>query len=273
MKEIPLIDVNLLKDHLMIMVGLFLEPLSKHSYKFYSSYGTLRENYASAIVKATKLLENENVRIWDPFCGSGTVLIEAIAEKAGRLVRNKEATTNILFNDSPFLSEVEFLSQEDKKIKGLFIGSDINMRALSSLISNAKEANIEGVDMEYVDLNIDSPLRKTFRLNNGFIAMHGDFEDIGKKVVFKNENKISILTNIPYGKDKRVANESQVASIYSRFGRMIRENKEKLEEVYVLKKSNNKDFEEKSGCEWKSILVFSNAGIKVELVKWNKSNI
>lgn len=69
------IEFFILKDMCSIMIDLSGTPLHKRGYRPERVTAPLRETLAAAIAKTSR--PRENVLLWDPFCGSGTIAIEA----------------------------------------------------------------------------------------------------------------------------------------------------------------------------------------------------
>lgn len=82
------IEFFILKDVCSVMIDLSGTPLHKRGYRPERVAAPLRETLAAAIAKTSR--PRENVVLWDPFCGSGTIAIESamlmknIAPGAGR---------------------------------------------------------------------------------------------------------------------------------------------------------------------------------------------
>lgn len=72
------IDVRVFIDGTWALIGvrLFDEPLSRRSYRVLSVRGALRPTVAAALVRMATLGKTMQ-QVWDPFCGSGTILCEA----------------------------------------------------------------------------------------------------------------------------------------------------------------------------------------------------
>ncbi len=68
------IDFFIFKDRASLMIDLSGTPLHKRGYRPQSVAAPLRETLAAAIVKLSR--PREGVVLRDPFCGSGTILIE-----------------------------------------------------------------------------------------------------------------------------------------------------------------------------------------------------
>ena len=69
------IDFFLFKDDITIMIDLSGTPLHKRGYRPRTVQAPLRETLAAAVAKLAR--PREDVLFCDPFCGSGTILIEA----------------------------------------------------------------------------------------------------------------------------------------------------------------------------------------------------
>lgn len=69
------IEFFLFKDKANLMIDLSGVPLHKRGYRPETVDAPIRETLAAAMVKLAR--PRENVLLWDPFCGSGTIAIEA----------------------------------------------------------------------------------------------------------------------------------------------------------------------------------------------------
>ena len=72
------IDIRVFIDGTWALIGvrLFGEPLSRRGYRVVSLRGALRPTVAAALVRIARPA-GARPRIWDPFCGSATILCEA----------------------------------------------------------------------------------------------------------------------------------------------------------------------------------------------------
>lgn len=70
------IEFFLFKDVVTLMIDTSGEPLHKRGYRPLSGGAPLRETLAAAMVMNARL--SDDILLWDPFCGSGTILIEAV---------------------------------------------------------------------------------------------------------------------------------------------------------------------------------------------------
>jgi 23S rRNA G2445 N2-methylase RlmL len=72
------IDIRVFIDGTWALIGvrLFDEPLSRRTYRVVNLRGSLRPTVAAALVRIASPGRGR-LRIWDPFCGSATILCEA----------------------------------------------------------------------------------------------------------------------------------------------------------------------------------------------------
>ncbi len=69
------IEFFILKDRATLMIDTSGAPLHKRGYRPDSGLAPMRETLAAAVAATTR--PRDNVLLWDPFCGSGTIVIEA----------------------------------------------------------------------------------------------------------------------------------------------------------------------------------------------------
>ena len=69
------IEFFILNDEATLMIDTTGEPLHKRGYRRESNAAPIRETLAAAIVATSR--PREDVLMWDPMCGSGTLAIEA----------------------------------------------------------------------------------------------------------------------------------------------------------------------------------------------------
>jgi len=242
--------------------------------------------------------QQKSLLFWDPFCGAGTLAIEAfsiIFQRQARKLKTiaEEGFTNLPFNKkdefSKFLKEELKLSTSyviniEEKFDCKFICSDINNKSLTALSDNCKSAKLNNykVYSENNLLNKDYDYNKFLnpvifheKINNVFNAFLGDFEAIAKNVVFSEvniNNKFNIFTHLPYGVSQQMDDRIKIKKLYERFGKFIRKNNEQLDDVFVIvNKRDEKDrinFKLLSGVKWNAIVEFENNGITVEMLKY-----
>ena len=283
-------------------MNMSIKPLYMHGYKKSQNWGGLRETYASAIIynSIIKKLGSNNVYLWDPFCGAGTILIEAFLLTFLRPIKSivdlsKEAFTYLPFHDSvkykKFYTEERQISKQFvhniSNFECKFIASDISSKSIDSLIQNCKQADLYKyvIKSDNEVLNKDEDINTMInpnvfheKINNCFSALIGDFENIANQVIFHNDysfKKFIIMTNIPYGLSHQLSDKIQIKHLYIRFGKFLRKYSHLLEDVYIL--VNKRDFKDQlcfkklSEVNWEVINTFNNNGVEVEFLKMQKS--
>ena len=79
-KEIVKLLVRIIRDQIEISIYTFETPLHRRGYRYETAKAPLREDIAYALVYSTLSSlkkKKKNVILMDPFCGSGTIAIEA----------------------------------------------------------------------------------------------------------------------------------------------------------------------------------------------------
>ncbi len=169
------------------------EGLHKRGYRRNAMAAPIRETLAAAIVDQARIYPDS--KIFDPCCGSGTLLIEA-AQKALRIApglnRSFAAERNGFIPHSIWtVQREEALSYRITEPDFLAVGYDIDTEALSIAMQNAEQAGVaDYIRFEEADL-----------------------------FSFKATAKSVILANPPYG--ERLGEEEEAKKIISALGHSI----------------------------------------------------
>ena len=139
------IEVMLKNDIATIAIDTSGEGLHKRGYREDTVKAPLRENLAAALVDLS--FYNPDRFLFDGFCGSGTILIEA-ARKARNIAPGIDRSfdyENFIFlnKDHHKNAKTEALSAIDYDKKLNLLGSDISGRAISLAKNNAINAGVE----------------------------------------------------------------------------------------------------------------------------------
>lgn len=82
LKQLSKIQVNIVKNLAEILLGTSHEELHKHGYKPFVRWGILKETLTAACILESGIIDKANktgkLYLWDPFCGSGSFLIETL---------------------------------------------------------------------------------------------------------------------------------------------------------------------------------------------------
>lgn len=74
--------LNIVKDKGEVLMSTSFEDLHKHGYKPFMRWGVMKETLTAACILESGILdrakETGKLHVWDPFCGSGSFLIESL---------------------------------------------------------------------------------------------------------------------------------------------------------------------------------------------------
>jgi len=179
-------------------VGLYLDtsglPLHKRGYRAESNEAPLRETLAAALVDIARYRGRGS--FLDPFCGSGTIAIEAAMKAQNRapgLVRSFDAEAWPVMPASCFARARADAAEAVRREPIEVLGRDIDTECVELSKSNAKKAGLsEFIRFERADATIPDSLS----------AFQG-----------------TIVTNPPYG--ERISDKGSAEEIYRGFSRSI----------------------------------------------------
>lgn len=189
------IEISMFKDIATITIDTSGEGLHKRGYRGRAGDAPIKETLAAAMVKLSYW--NPSRLLYDPFCGSGTILIEAAM--IGR-------------NIAPGIDR-EFISQK-WDIIGEKVYKDIRREALNA-IDNDVELNLIGTDIDKwaIDRAMD---------NAENIGVFDDIKFLQKdmrEVRLDNDYGV-VITNPPYG--ERMGEKREIELLYKDFGTKFR---------------------------------------------------
>lgn len=204
------IEFFLFKDKANLMIDLSGVPLHKRGYRPETVDAPIRETLAAAMVKLAR--PRENVLLWDPFCGSGTIAIEAammMKNIAPGLKRTFAAEKFPIFPaESWSLARAEAEAAIKSTTEFEAYATDINDECVRIAEESAKRAGV--ADM----INV-------FKMD----AL--DIDTLGRRG--------TIVTNPPYG--DRLLTLEEAESLYRAMGQAFA-SLEKWQ-IYVITQSEN----------------------------------
>jgi len=123
------------------------ESLSRRNYRSASVAAPMQETLASAIVQSTRWQPGQEHFI-NPMTGSGTIAIEAVMlalNRAPASLRNNFGFMHILGYDESYYQQVRDDAKKKavKDVKGKFIATDQDPRAIMAAKKNAKTAGVD----------------------------------------------------------------------------------------------------------------------------------
>ena len=155
--ERVMIEIMLNKDIAKVTIDTSGEGLHKRGYREDSVKAPLRENLAAALVDLS--FYNHDRFLFDGFCGSGTILIEA-ARKSRNIapgIDRSFAYQEFIFmaDDYHKIAKKEAMESIDYGKKLNILGSDISGRAISLAKNNAINAGVEE-DISFITRDVSS---------------------------------------------------------------------------------------------------------------------
>lgn len=188
------LEISLLNDIASITLDTSGDSLHKRGYRDKQGAAPIKETMAAALVKLS--FYNKDRPFFDPFCGSGTIPIEAllIARNIAPGLDRDFDSMNFKFIDADLFKKarMEAMEKIDYKSKVYIDASDISHKS----IAIAKH-NLE-------NLGLSDDIRFFVK----------DFRDVDIK-----NNYGVMITNPPYGKRLE---EDNLRSLYSDFGKKIK---------------------------------------------------
>ncbi len=194
------IAVSIKKDKAYITLDTTGEGLFKRGYRKGSGEAPLKETLAAGLVLLSRWRSKSY--LIDPFCGSGTILIEAamIAKNIAPGINRQFTAMDWKFIDKTnwvkanFEAKEKVISDDDERLAELKIfGYDIDEKVLRIARRNAEIAGVDGV--------IDFHQR--------------DIKDFKTKVI-----NGFIITNPPYG-ERIGGSDDEVKTLYNKIGRVL----------------------------------------------------
>ena len=230
-----IIKVRISSDICTISLDSSGEGLHKRGYKIATGKAPIRETLAALFLQKMKFDGSQVV--YDPMCGSGTIVIEA-AEIALGLPAGRRK--NFTFMELPSFQENEYeklTKIKHKKVNLKFYGSDRDKGAIQNSIKNSKKANVETI-CQFETSSISGAVPPT-------------------------QEPGIVLVNPPYG--KRVGNRKNLFALYRSLGQTL---SEKFVDWQVGIITSDPGLAKATGLKFLDISsTVDNGGIKVQLYK------
>ena len=185
------IEFFILKDIATLMIDTSGTPLHKRGYRAIAGAAPLRETLAAALALNSR--PRENVLLWDPFCGSGTIAIEAAM---------------IMKNQAPGL--FRRFAAEEFAVAPPEIWAEAREEARAAIRRTSFEAYASDIDENMVQLAADNAERAGVSdIVRTFVA--------DARTIRTGGRRGTIVCNPPYG--ERLMDEHTVVDLYRAMGR------------------------------------------------------
>ena len=145
------LQFSIMNDRVQLYLDTSGVGLHKRGYRAVGNDAPLRETLAAAMVMLTRYRGREF--LWDPFCGSGTIPIEAalIAKNRAPGLTRRFAAEKFAWTEEKTWQEARSEAFE-KDFRGTYriLGSDNDPKCISLAMANARKANV-GAIIEFRD--------------------------------------------------------------------------------------------------------------------------
>lgn len=231
------LEVSILKDIATLTLDTSGDGLHKRGYRSRAGDAPLKETLAAAMVLLSYW--NPTRTLYDPFCGSGTILIEAamIGKNIAPGIDRNFAAEDFPYVGKEIFKEVrkECLSKIDHKVKLDLLGSDIDKRSILRARDNAEKIGVnEDIQFFMKDM---------------------------RKVDLKDNYGV-VITNPPYG--ERMGDRGGVEKLYKDFYKKFKDFK--TWSVYLI--TSYEDFEKLIGKKANRKRKLYNGRIKVDYYQY-----
>lgn len=175
------IEVAILKDVVTLTIDTTGPGLHKRGYRELAGVAPLKETLAASLILISRW--NESFELIDPFCGSGTILIEAamIAQNIAPGVNRSfvcETWPSMSGNVFNIVRDGARKSEKNNDIK--LIGYDIDYKVLKVAMENAKKARVD----RYIEFQKRDFMEFSTSRKYGFIISNPPYgERIGEKEI------------------------------------------------------------------------------------------
>ncbi len=232
------VQFSIMKDNVSICLDTSGEGLHKRGYRPAHNAAPLKETMAAAMVKLSRYRGRDDFA--DPFCGSGTIPIEAalIARNIAPGINRSFSAMNWRIFDRRIWAQAREAAR-DREFHGNYniVGSDIDPKAIAIACENAERAGVADV------------IR---------------FEVADAAAFDRRTERGVIVTNPPYG--ERIMEKEQAEQLYRSFGEAYR--KTANWQLYLL--SSHTEFERCFGRTADKKRKLYNGMIKCDLFMYLK---
>ncbi len=235
------IQFSILRDQVTIMLDTSGPSLHKRGYRRISNAAPIKETLAAGILDLARIYPD--TQIYDPFCGSGTFLIEA-AYKA----KNIAPGIYRRFSTEKWSEIPQKIWKEERERAVSMVRRDITFRGVGS-----------DIQPECVNLTLENA--KKAGIPNSITATTADIRN------FKLPDTRSIVVcNPPYG--ERLSDEKEVIELYKTMGKIFVPNENVS--FYII--SSLENFEEVFGRKADKRRKLYNGMVKCQLFSYLRTN-
>jgi putative N6-adenine-specific DNA methylase len=230
--NLQLIIVRIVDDEVTISIDSSGNPLHQRGYRKASGKAPLRENLAAAMLLASGWLPQ--FPLIDPFCGSGTIPIEAALISSNKL---PGLARNFAFENWPAAKNINF-----QLLKNQFTSQ---IRVV--------QKNICGSDRDEGAVRISSENSKRAGFEDQILWSHQ-----AVSAIIPDRANGWIITNPPYG--QRISSNKDLRNLYAQFGNILRGSFIGWKVVFLC---SDQSLANQTRLNPSPLISFANGGIQV----------
>ena len=231
------VHVRLFQDRCSLSLDTSGEHLHKRGYRTHISAAPLRETLAASVLLASEV--ERYARVVDPFCGAGTLLLEAalLAKNVPPGWQRSFAFEHLpSFQPSKWERFKREAAAQAKPTATLFIGNDLDPAAVDAARANAGRAGLDGV--------------VSFQTGDALELRLPPSDDASL-----------LVSNLPYG--ARLGSGHKVAELLAAWGEHLRKNYAGWAFAFV---THDAAWPAAAGLAPRRVQPFKNGGLPVVLV-------
>ena len=202
------LQFSIMNDRVQLYLDTSGPGLHKRGYRAVGNDAPLRETLAAAMVQLTRYRGREF--LWDPFCGSGTIPIEAafIAKNKAPGMYRRFSSEAFSWVDPSVWGDVR-AEAKDKEFKGNYriLGSDNDPKCISLSMANARKAGVGDI----IEFRDGDATKMSLPTDSGILICNPPYgqrmmeqksaqrlyQDLGRHLKFANDWKKFIITSEP----------------------------------------------------------------------------
>ncbi|CAD8120766.1 unnamed protein product [Paramecium sonneborni] len=248
--KIPIpVNAYLYQNYLTMYVQLHFESLHKFGFKKYIGKATLSENIADALLHYCDM--RRGVTLWDPFCGTGTIILTMLVRKFNKSIRKGMF---LPLYQMPIFKDT-YVDEELNELDINILANDINEQQLRIFYKNLDWfKNLKRI------IRQQSPQLRSKSYENLSIAQL-DFTSMHKEFIKDKLKKddLIVITNPPWGRTVNL----------EKFNKMIKFLEINCSQCYLLIASDQFQFFNKR--KWELLAEPLVGGQWTKIIKYDRN--
>ena len=271
----PQLLVRVYRDKVQLSIDTSATPLHQRGYRLETGKAPLREDIAHAMLLAGGCGDTFH-NVMDPFCGSGTLCLEAATILAGLppgRLRSSPLQGTVL-QDVKLWDELKKDAEEVASfvdVGGRVLGSDRDEGVIQAAKNNADRAGV----LDRIDF-----VHSSVSASPWFDGNNQSDENVDKEQVSSHrrpDGSLLVATNPPYGKrlsknavGKHNRSDKHLWPLYQTFGKkfqLIQQNQPTEARCGALMLTHDTDLARRSGLAMEAKFTTDHGGLKVSAMK------